>query len=344
MHRIDATNAVSVMPTPNTAGTPGYFNHGNPSTGANFTTVTSDWCNAVQEELMSVITAAGITADKTQQGQLLAAIQSLTRVKRNGLNLYVNTTTGSDSLSGYGFASGTPFKTLQAAVSAITTQYDLMGSTATIYCADGVYTQGATVSGLYIPNGQIHFVGNTTTPQNCKIAMAAGGTCFRASENANISISGFALESTPGTSGALWTNAGVGLGAANGGVLSFDHCAFGACTYTHIYAGAGGLVQVPSSGTPYSIYGGSVAHAIVSRGVISIPSAIVTVTGTPAFSTAFVSGDLAGLIFAPSSSFTGSATGARYVVSNGSAIITNGGGANFFPGNAVGSNFSGYYS
>lgn len=67
MHRIDGEGATSDHK----------FTEGNPSTGAVATTVTADWCNAVQEEIIAVLTAAGITPAKANNGQLVAAIQSL---------------------------------------------------------------------------------------------------------------------------------------------------------------------------------------------------------------------------------------------------------------------------
>lgn len=67
MHRIDGEGATI----------DNKFTEGNPSTGAIATEVTSDWANAVQEELVTVIAAAGMVLAKANNGQLLAAIQSL---------------------------------------------------------------------------------------------------------------------------------------------------------------------------------------------------------------------------------------------------------------------------
>jgi len=63
------------MPTPGAPAAPGYFAHGDGSTP--FTVVTADWCNAVQDEIVNVIQAASITLDKTQQNQLLAALNRM---------------------------------------------------------------------------------------------------------------------------------------------------------------------------------------------------------------------------------------------------------------------------
>lgn len=67
MHRIDGEGA-----TPDNK-----FTEGNPSTGAIATEVTADWANAVQEEIIAVLVAAGIVPAKADNGQLLEAIQSL---------------------------------------------------------------------------------------------------------------------------------------------------------------------------------------------------------------------------------------------------------------------------
>ncbi|WP_244130916.1 phage tail protein [Burkholderia gladioli] len=77
MFRIDQTTAVTALPAPSAAGTPGFFTGGNPATGQAATIVSADWLNLVQEELMSFLTAAGITPLKTSYGQVLAAVQHL---------------------------------------------------------------------------------------------------------------------------------------------------------------------------------------------------------------------------------------------------------------------------
>jgi len=66
MHRIDEPGNIA-----------GQFTLGNPATGTPPTRIGADWPNAVQEEICAVIAAAGITLDKEDQAQLLAAIQTL---------------------------------------------------------------------------------------------------------------------------------------------------------------------------------------------------------------------------------------------------------------------------
>jgi hypothetical protein len=77
MYRIDNDSAVGSQPAIPVAGTPGYFDAGDPSVGREATDLDAWWCNMVQEELMALLTAAGITPDKADQGQVLEAIQAL---------------------------------------------------------------------------------------------------------------------------------------------------------------------------------------------------------------------------------------------------------------------------
>lgn len=77
MFRIDHPTAVGVLPVPSAPGAPGYFKTQAPGAPDPSTIVTDEWANGIQEELMSVLAAAGIAADKTQFNQLLLSIQSI---------------------------------------------------------------------------------------------------------------------------------------------------------------------------------------------------------------------------------------------------------------------------
>lgn len=77
MFRIDNSTAVTSQPAPSSAGTPGFFTDGSPAGGVPATVVPAEWLNGVQEELISVLTAAGITPSKTVFNQISAAIPVL---------------------------------------------------------------------------------------------------------------------------------------------------------------------------------------------------------------------------------------------------------------------------
>jgi len=79
MHRIDGDGHVDNM-----------FVEGNPATGQEATRVTADWLNAVQEEAVAVIEAAGLALDKEDNTQLLAAIMSILSSVATGPALAVN--------------------------------------------------------------------------------------------------------------------------------------------------------------------------------------------------------------------------------------------------------------
>ncbi|MCO8326795.1 hypothetical protein ABEG10_13820 [Burkholderia cenocepacia] len=87
MHRIDHATAVATKPAPLAAGTPGYFDRGDPLTGRIATYLTADFANDLQENLCNAIEEAGIQLRKGDGTQLLMAILELS--KRSGLPLGV---------------------------------------------------------------------------------------------------------------------------------------------------------------------------------------------------------------------------------------------------------------
>lgn len=74
MHRVDHPTAKTVRPATLAAGTPGYFFDGDVSVGQPPTILTADYMNALQEELVSVLTTNGVALDKTASNQLARAI------------------------------------------------------------------------------------------------------------------------------------------------------------------------------------------------------------------------------------------------------------------------------
>ncbi len=75
VHRIDGTSAAVALPAAGAVvGTPGYFSEGNPGTGTPATVVSQAWANMVQEELVGIAVAAGLTPTKGSNGQIAAAL------------------------------------------------------------------------------------------------------------------------------------------------------------------------------------------------------------------------------------------------------------------------------
>lgn len=77
MQRVDTSTSVTDLPAQNDAGTPGYFTQGNAASGLAATSPGQDWYNIVQEELMAIVEAAGITPDKATTNQVLQAIMKI---------------------------------------------------------------------------------------------------------------------------------------------------------------------------------------------------------------------------------------------------------------------------
>ncbi|MGN6589306.1 MAG: hypothetical protein ACTHKE_03340 [Sphingomicrobium sp.] len=77
MYQTDQATASNTLPAPAAAGTQGYFTNGNPATGVAPTIVDADWLNMIQQELINIVTAAGITPSKTVYNQVLSAIKRI---------------------------------------------------------------------------------------------------------------------------------------------------------------------------------------------------------------------------------------------------------------------------
>jgi len=76
MFRIDGTDNVAVKPAKSAVGTQGYFRKADTTTSTRGTVVTTDWLNAVQDEIAGVIEAAGLVLNKADDGQLEDALKA----------------------------------------------------------------------------------------------------------------------------------------------------------------------------------------------------------------------------------------------------------------------------
>ena len=77
MYGPDDATAVLARPAPLAAGTPGWFDRGDPTQGRLATGLDPDFLNGLLAEVLSVMSAAGVTPDKTRVDQLLASIKKL---------------------------------------------------------------------------------------------------------------------------------------------------------------------------------------------------------------------------------------------------------------------------
>jgi hypothetical protein len=243
------------------------------------------------------------------------------------VNLYVSST-GNDG--NIGTSTAFPFLTIQAAVNMIMTNYDLNGYSAIINIGAGSFS-GCTINGQAVGGASFQLVGAGSASTTVTSSAAPNGT-ISCQYGGSVTISNMKITATGGTPG---TGAN-GLFAQLGSVVTIGAgVSFGACTSWQIYAQSS--AQILTQGNAYSISGGGYGHICASSsGFISVTSSTITLTGTPAF-TVFCTGQYVGIVAATSCTFSGSATGARYLSATNSIVNSGGGGASYFPGSSAGS-------
>ena len=218
------------------------------------------------------------------------------------------------------------------------------GNTVTVNLADGNY---AGWEASIAPPGCssaacVTWIGNTTTPAN--VTVSGSDAIMADKSGVAFTIKGMTLQGN----GAAVSGLGYGLYVVSGAQVLFDKIVFAACNNAHIFAQSGGTVAMASGSATYSITGNAPVHLnSQNSAMINIGGATVTLTGTPAFSTAFAVASATSSILAPSVSFSGTATGQRYQVSLNGVINTGTAAGNtdnsYFPGNSAGTSSSGGY-
>ena len=238
---------------------------------------------------------------------------------------YYVSPSGSDTAND-GLSAGTPYQTISKAYGVIAGSLDLGGFTVTIQLADGTYTAGLAVSGPWTGGGSVVLQGNAATPGNVVINSAGYfGVVVTAPLPGTLTVQHLRL-----VCGA----SGIHHGAS--GLLRFSNIEFGACGAYHMETNAPGA-KIEASGS-YTITGNAVIHWLANaQGLIVVAGKTVTLSGTPAFSAAFAYATRLSQIQGYANTFSGTATGTRYLVDGNSLIFTNGAGASAYPGNSAGS-------
>ncbi|WP_072370689.1 DUF2793 domain-containing protein [Hyphomicrobium sp. NDB2Meth4] len=255
---------------------------------------------------------------------------SATRELLTAARTYYVRTDGSDTNNGLANTSGGAFATMQKALDVVGT-LDLSIYDVTVQVAAGTYTAGVSLSGAFVGAGSVTLRGDPTTPANVVIS-TTGSHCISASgDGVHFNVSGFKLQTT--TSGSC-LSAGKGARISVTGAIEFGSAA----TY-HCAADASNIDLTSIS---YKISGGAGVHfASVSGANISAVNCTVTLTGTPAFATAFAYATSLSMVVSLLMTYSGSATGKRYDISGNSVVNTFGGGASALPGGTAGSTATG---
>lgn len=265
-------------------------------------------------------------------GDTLPGVRELLTAART----YYVRTDGSDSNTGLSNTAGGAFATVQKAVDTIA-NLDLGTQQATIQVADGTYAPFELRScvGALAPR----IVGNTTTPANVLIsATAASVNAVRAVNAGAWALGGLKLQATG--SGAS------GLRAEGRTTVTFsDFTEFGACASRHVFSRGGAAVYIVANtritGAAQTFFEAAYAGAYFEY----VGGYTCAIVGTPVAGYATVVAGLCSVVVINAITFSGSATGIRYAVGTNSVIQTFGSGANYFPGDAAGTNDgSGVYS
>lgn len=334
MFRIDNSTAAAILPTPKPVGQPGYFSCGTIG-GQDATIVEADWLNQVQEEILNVLTAAGVAPSKLDNTQLITAIllliQNNTRRRLNAnLDLYCSPS-GSDSNNG--LTPSTAWQTPQRAWNYIMSSLDIGAFGVTIHLADGSYP-GVSCSGSPVGQQaiQVMFQGDVVNP--AAVVLSGQNTPgVLASVGAILAVDSLTVQSSGTNFG------GNGLLALPGGTIAFSNIHFAACTSGQVVAEGG---QITATG-PYSISGNAGSHAISSfAGSLDLDSAHVTITNTPTFSNGFAALNETAVAMLTNMVFTGTAHGPRFGVSTNAVLNLGGQNPNtYLPGDAAGTTASG---
>lgn len=234
---------------------------------------------------------------------------------------------GSDSNDGLANTAAGAFLTIQRAVD-VAAGLDLGIYNVTINVAPGTYT-GQVVLKAQVGAGTINIRGDTSTPGNVIISTATNA--FVATNGGVYDIRGFRVTTTSGTCFNIQGRAKVAVG----------NIEFASCPSYHLFAaGAGTLLQVVAN---CSITSGSNTFCRADNAAqIQFFSGLThTLTGTPNFTGLFAYANRTSTIIIFGQTWSGAATGVRYSAISNGVIETNGGGANYLPGNSAGSTATG---
>lgn len=249
------------------------------------------------------------------------------------VNFYV-ATTGSDSNNG--LSSGAPFLTLQHAIN-VALSYDAGGWDVIINIANGTYQGFLCLSPLVGANSAGIQIKGTNGSANVTIAdTTTNPAAILTANDCVLTLSGLTITSTNGSDLFPSYAAHIKVGS---------DVVFGASHFGQIHAETGGSVEFSESTTFTGNAPAAVQAVLGGQIIFDDGSAItVTITGTPAYSIGWADIEGSGSrLYVPSGSltFSGSATGPRFYVTDSASITTNGGTAIYFPGSTAGIEYHG---
>jgi len=286
--------------------------------------------HALKQEVIDRLLPPGLIVTNTASSTLALAITSgkkLTLTSTGDFNLtipastglreklsanrtYYVRTDGSDSNTGLVDSAAGAFLTIQKAVDTIANTLDIAGYTVTIQVRDGTYTGAVTLKNVvgFAAAGNLVIQGNSGTPANVVVSVT-NADCFAADGISSVwDIKDMKLTTVTGYYACLY--------AVNGAAIRFGNINFGSCSNVQIYT-RNGRIQCLSN---YTISGGSNYHWLANNnGFLFIQGFTITLTGTPAF-TYFAVAQQVGMALVNNNTYSGSATGSRYLADTNGVI------------------------
>lgn len=276
----------------------------------------------------SSVGSAEINAAQAAAIRVVLGILGTPREVLTAARTYYVRTDGSDAHDGLTDTVGGAFLTPQKALDVIAT-LDLAGFDATISIGAGTFNDLAI--NKPIVGGSLFITGAGATTIMSASALSAA-ILVNSAQAALITISSLKFATAGGS------RAGVRVDAAAKVILGTG-IEFGACSNSHMLVAApGGFIHAQQA---YTISGGATSHMNCQfQGFIRNDNKTVTLTGTPAFTTAFAYASNGGGMLT-GNTWTGSATGKRFEAFTGGFINIQGLGLENLPGSTAGTVASG---
>lgn len=262
---------------------------------------------------------------------LLAYFKGQFREKLTAPRTYYVRTDGNDANTGLSNTAGGAFATIQKAVDA-TAALDVGLHQVTIQVGAGTYAPFALKA--YVGAATPLISGNVSAPETVLISATASGVSAVTVNDAGMwNVQGIKVQAS-GTNGSGFHINGRSTLNIVGAVE------LGACARRQIMASSS-LVQIAAN---IRVTGGSqlFIESAYPGGFVSFSGGYTcTFVGTPAYSVAAVQASNTAVAIINGITFSGAATGTRFVVTSNAVIQTFGSGATYLPGNSAGAEQTG---
>jgi len=262
MYRIDGPDNVAVLPTPSALGTPGYFRKADTGTSTRGTVVTTDWLNAVQEEIANAIEATGGILSKTSNNQLATALGNISEVA--GLK---------SDISDTGVSSTTHTNTLLGCIASQANGLNASVVASNVCLVSGTQAAAIACNGLAVTGTNAFAAGSSA-------GVVAGVQC------AVIGSTSCQIVSGAGTERVIAASDTCTIAATNSTacILSSASCDIASADYSFIAASLSSDTSGAANTVVIGATGGSLAGAVASsvigaeNGLANSPSSMVAVS------------------------------------------------------------------